>query len=289
MSIPPEILQSIQAEISYSPTSCETLPGGSISHVSKVSDGNREAVIKFNTLTAYPGMLEVEAKSLQMLAEHSDFQIPEVLMFGTTAQYQFIVMDYMQPADKHPDYWTQFARRLAGLHREQSERYGLPFNNYIGSLAQDNEPATDWVEFFYSRRLMRQVNLAERSETISPVEADRFRELEPVLRDELSIESPTLIHGDLWSGNVITGSDGHATIIDPAVYYGHREVDIAMAQLFGGFDTRFYDAYQEIFPLVPGWQFRAKLYQLYPLLVHVNLFGRNYMGQIDRILSHIGH
>jgi fructosamine-3-kinase len=154
----------------------------------------------------------------------------------------------------------------------------------MGALEQFNHQHTDGVTFFIQQRLMPQVKLALERKKIAAVHVHQFERLYIQLPQILPAEPPSLIHGDLWSGNVIEGPDGDACLIDPAVAYSHREADLAMTMLFGRFDDKFYDAYHSAFPLTQGWQERMDLWNLYPLLVHVNLFGDSYLTETVQIL-----
>jgi len=183
------------------------------------------------------------------------------------------------------DYWTDFGHKLAGLHRCSKENFGLDHDNYIGSLPQSNGSSSTWVEFFINQRLRVQLTLAKNGNNIPSQLLQSFDKLIQKIPDWLPEEKPALLHGDLWSGNVMVGSDGKVCLIDPAVYYGHREIELAFTTLFGGFDQSFYHAYNEEFPLAQGYEDRFDIYNLYPLLVHVNLFGSSYLSGIQTILD----
>jgi fructosamine-3-kinase len=145
-------------------------------------------------------------------------------------------------------------------------------------LLQSNEYTANWIDFFIEKRLKAQAGLAFYNGEIPRSLYDKFNDLYNKLPELLPSEKPALLHGDLWSGNVIVGSNGHVSLIDPAVYYGNREAEIAFTKLFGGFSSAFYDAYNEAFPLEKGFEERIDIYNLYPLLVHVNLFGSGYIN-----------
>ena len=172
------------------------------------------------------------------------------------------------------------------LHRAGAPGFGLEYHNFIATLHQDNTPCETWCEFYMSRRLLPQVRLAIDGGHGSPNWIGDFDRLAGKLPELAGPpEPPARLHGDLWGGNLHQNPSGHPVLIDPAVYGGHREIDLAMLALFGGVSERMYGAYHETFPLQPGWRTRIPLYQLYPLLVHVNLFGMGYVGQVERALT----
>ena len=173
---------------------------------------------------------------------------------------------------------------LAELHLQSSERFGLDHDNYIGSLPQQNSEHDSWVEFYRDERLISQMKLAEMGGRLTSKMKQGFDSLFLELENLFPNEKPSLLHGDLWSGNMMVAEDGSPSIFDPAVYYGHREMDLAMMALFGGFGDSWVSAYNELYPLEADWQERIPLGQLYPLMVHVNLFGGGYAGSVERIL-----
>ena len=175
-----------------------------------------------------------------------------------------------------------FGQSLARLHRHTAGYFGHTMDNYMGSLPQCNTRHENWNSFFVEERLTRQVDLARGYFSVSDLAA--FERLYSRMDDLIPVESPALIHGDLWGGNYMVGADGKACLIDPAAYHGHREADIAMTTLFSGFDDPFYLAYNEEYPLEKGWRERLDIFKLYPLLIHLNLFGSGYLGSVLSII-----
>ena len=174
---------------------------------------------------------------------------------------------------------------LAALHQHTAPSFGLDYDNYIGSLRQSNRPWDSWIDFFVHQRLEPQIRLA--TDNHQPIHALK-KKIEAFYKEISALlpkENPALIHGDLWGGNLLTDEKGYPCLIDPAVCFGHREAELAYTQLFGHFDRQFYHVYNESFPLEPGFKERADLYNLYPLLVHVNLFGGGYVQQSEAIVS----
>jgi len=241
-----------------------------------------------------PVMFEREAEGLRALAAATAVRVPEVLAVSDEA----LVLEMIREAPKKRGFAEAFGRDFARLHDYKGRTSGFPHDNFIGSTAQRNEPldgpweeaaadgGSGWPEFFMERRLRFQARLAERKGH----GGDLLRLLdraEQRIGDHLSaaIEAPCILHGDLWGGNYIVDERGEACLIDPAVYYGHREADLAMTRLFGGFEPTFYRAYEEASPLAAGHQERLPIYQLYHVLNHLNLFGGAYFEQSRRILQ----
>jgi fructosamine-3-kinase len=260
------------------------LGGGSINQVYKVILPDQTLVMKVNRNDRYPGMFLAEAKGLQLLRQPDAPYVPEVIAQSVIGNYQFLLLEYLDKAPRRKEYAERFGCSLAALHRNTHAYFGLDHDNRMGALEQFNHQHTDGVTFFIQQRLMPQVKLALERKKIAAVHVHQFERLYIQLPQILPAEPPSLIHGDLWAGNVIEGPDGDACLIDPAVAYSHREADLAMTMLFGRFDDKFYDAYHSAFPLTQGWQERMDLWNLYPLLVHVNLFGDSYLTETVQIL-----
>lgn len=258
--------------------------GGCINHGGKLKIGTDDCFLKWNDDAKYPGMFEAEARGLRLLYEADAIRIPRVIGTGRRVPWQFIIMEFISGANRARNFWDLLGRQLASLHRTTRQSYGLDHDNYIGSLRQLNTPRDSWVEFFINQRLQVQLKLAADTRRIGPSVLKRFEQLYTRLPGILVDEPPSLLHGDLWGGNLIVDEKGEPVLIDPAVYYGNREIDLAMTTLFGGFDERFYAAYNEAFATASGLAERLDIYNLYPLLVHVNLFGEGYLGQVDAIL-----
>lgn len=258
--------------------------GGCINNGGRLQTAHGDFFLKWNYAKRYPGMFDAEAKGLTLLFDTHSVRIPRVVGTGVRDDYQFVLMEFIAPAARARNYSQMLGRQLAALHRTPWHQFGLDHDNYIGSLTQQNTPSRDWVSFFIEQRLNPQLKAGVDAGRIGKDVASQFDALYRKLSDILSMEPPSLVHGDLWSGNVIVDDSGNPCLIDPAVYYGHREVDLAMTELFGGFDRSFYDAYDEAFPTQPGLQERLDIYKLYPLLVHVNLFGGGYLGEVRSIL-----
>lgn len=259
--------------------------GGSINSCFHLKTGKGSYFIKINDAKKYPDMFETEVKGLSLLKPASTFHIPEIYFIDEHNGRSFLLMEFIQSDTETAGFWGNFAKSLAELHRNTADNFGLDHDNYIGSLKQYNKPKSSWTNFYIENRLAVQEKMARDSGKINFVMSKKFDRLYSKLENLFPEEKPALIHGDLWSGNFMTDPEGKPVIIDPAVYYGHREMDIAMSQLFGGFSAKLYNFYQEYFPMEKAWQERMDLYQLYPLMVHVNLFGGTYAMQVKGIME----
>ena len=235
-----------------------------------------------------------EAAGLSAIEATGVIKTPEILCTGTDdgedVGYSFLLLKFIKSAKPRTDYWETFARDLAALHKadtkifELSGKFGFFQNNFIGARAQNNTPSDSWISFFRDNRLAPQFKDADSYFTAE--DRTKITKLLDHLEDFLiEPNQPSLLHGDLWSGNVMCGPEGKAMLIDPAAYIGHAEADLAMTELFGGFPEKFYDAYHEANPLEPGYENRRDLYNLYQLLNHLNLFGPTYLGPILSIVD----
>lgn len=258
--------------------------GGSINTAVRIFTSEGPFFIKFN-YAELEDMFEKEAKGLEILRQTDTIHIPTVRGYGKNGNKAYLIQEFVENGGQRPDFWQNFGESLAKLHAHTQRHFGLPFDNYIGSLEQSNQPVDNGIDFFVARRLRPQAGLALYNNTISKELYDRFERLYPALKSIIPAERPALIHGDLWSGNFLTNQHGRVSLVDPAPYYGFREAEIAFTNLFGGFDDEFYEAYNEAFPLEPEFSSRLPIYNLYPLLVHVNLFGKSYLPPIERLLK----
>ncbi len=267
------------------------LTGGCIHRVEQLQATSGDFCLKWSD-EATQEVFSCEARALQLLRSTHTVPIPEPLAWGSRDGKSYLLMTYVQAPDvggiRH---WEALGARLAQMHQTPAphDLFGLPYDNYIGSLRQSNDLLADGFAFFVERRLEPQLQSVHGAGLIDARWCERFHQLYPKLPHILPDERAVLLHGDLWSGNIIPDINGHGVLIDPAVYYGWREADLAMTHMFGGFDQRFYDAYVEHYPVHPGFQTRAGIYNLYPALVHVNLFGRSYLPGIESVLRyHLG-
>ncbi|MPM06161.1 hypothetical protein SDC9_52457 [bioreactor metagenome] len=270
--------------------SAKQVGGGSVCAAIEINTSEGRFFVKYSPSNKFPGMFESEKKGLELLAlAHTKLTIPEPILCdcdgGGTS---FLLMEFLESEIPEKNFWRNFGYRLALLHRNSSRQFGLKFNNYIGSLRQNNTFHSDWIEFFIKERLIVQFEMAVKNGFLKPESEREFDLFYKKLPNLVPVEKPALIHGDLWAGNYMSGPDGKAAIYDPSCYYGHRESDIAMTMLFGGFPNDFYANYNEAYPMEPGWRQRSDIFNLYPLLVHVNLYGHSYVSKtMDIIRSYI--
>ena len=258
--------------------------GGCINHGGTIDTSTGEFFVKWNNKSRFPGMFEAEKLGLKLLYDTNAIRIPKTIIAGGIEDLIYIVMENINTTGRKSDYWTMLGVKLAKLHSHKAEKFGLDHDNFIGSLAQSNITHADWVEFFITERLVKQIEIALNKGAISSTTVKQFDQIYTRFENLFPKESPVLIHGDLWSGNLITDDLGEPCLIDPAVYYGHREIELSMTKLFGGFDNEFYQSYHEIMPLENGFEERVEVYNLYPLMVHVNLFGGHYLQEVEFIL-----
>lgn len=261
------------------------LGGGCINNGGKLETSVGSFFIKWNDIENFSGMFEAEAKGLHLLSTTGTIVAPNVVGNSFTDLHQFLLLEFVESNSTSANFWNVLGRQLAALHKIENECYGLSHDNYIGSLPQRNDWRNSWIDFFIELRLLPQLSRAINSGRIDASASKKFEILFKKLPVLLPNEEPSLLHGDLWSGNVIADQHGAPCVIDPAVYFGHREVELAFTKLFGGFDAGFYESYEEVFPVTSGFESRVDLYNLYPLLVHVNLFGGSYSRQVMMILN----
>ena len=276
-----------------------------VAHTDRVSGGdiNKAYALTLNTGSRIfmkanakenAGFFTAEAAGLSAIAATGAIGTPQILCTGTDdgeqVGYSFLLLSYIESGPKRKDYWESFARELAALHQADSSafvpggKFGFVQDNYIGARPQANGGCESWTAFFRDRRLAPQFKAADR--WFSAGDRSRITKLLDHL-DTLLVEPerPSLLHGDLWGGNVLCGPEGKALLIDPAVYVGHAEADLAMTELFGAFPAAFYAAYREVRPLQAGYEERRDLYNLYQLLNHLNLFGGSYLGAVRSIVA----
>lgn len=258
--------------------------GGDINRAFRVSTATVDFFVKTNT-TQFPQMFSKELAGLDRLRATNTLEVPTSKLCGEADGNQFLVLTWIESARSAPDYWERLGQGLACLHRTVEDQYGLSQDNYIGSLQQRNTWMASWPEFFGQRRLLPQLQMGLRSGALP---SSLLRQAEKLIAKLTGLlpECPesSLLHGDLWSGNVMTGASGEPVVIDPAVYFGHREVELAFTHLFGGFPQTFYAAYDSVWATEAGFTERRDLYNLYPLLVHANLFGGHYVTRVTSVI-----
>lgn len=274
----------------FSPARQSSLEGGCINQAFKLGDGRRGFFVKTNRADRLD-MFEAEFTGLEEIRDAQAIRVPQPICLGTTGQHAWLVLEYLDlatPGLIAPGNSADFGRRLAQLHHQTTPQFGWKRGNTIGSTPQINTWSDRWIAFLGEQRLGYQLRLAHKNgyakqlvaqgERLIAHLADFFPGYQPVA---------SLLHGDLWGGNAALTTSGEPVIFDPAVYYGDREVDLAMTELFGGFDRDFYAAYGEAWSLDPGYATRKTLYNLYHILNHANLFGGAYPSQAESMIQRL--
>ena len=260
---------------------CTPVGGGSINHTFRmILNGDRHYFLKVNETDKFPGMFEEERIGLEMLEAAKATRIPAVIGNPLVNSDQILVLEWIGQGPRTSRFWKQFGEQLAALHNVQDDQFGFTRNNFMGALPQSNRQHADWHRFFISERLEPQLKLALDKKLLSAKEANQFEKLYTRLPQIFSPSRPVLLHGDLWSGNFLCDEQSRPVLIDPAVYFGHPSIDLAMTTLFGGFDKSFYDSYNYISPFPTNYHEQWEVCNLYPLLVHLNLFGESYRPAI---------
>ncbi|HVO72735.1 MAG TPA: fructosamine kinase family protein [Ignavibacteriaceae bacterium] len=276
MKLNSRIESIIEKETGSGIKSVQSLSGGCISNAYKLEFNS--GLIAFLKMNPDGSMFRKEADGLVELGKANAIRVPKVIFCGD----DFILLEYINEGRRSKTFFEDFGAGFARLHEFTGDHFGFYEDNYIGSTVQMNIPVEkeklNWIEFYLNKRILFQFKLAEKNGYSSQELHKGIKKLESKIGEILSgsEEPPALLHGDLWSGNYITDEKGNACLIDPAVYYGHREADLAMTKLFGGFTREFYYAYNECFPLKPGYEYRENIYKLYHVLNHLNLFGTGY-------------
>lgn len=286
-NIPQPLLELLVKHLGNKPEilSFEEKGGGSINSAAIIRTGQGTFFAKWNTVKGREGMFKAEEHGLNLLASANEIKLPKPIGSTEDDENCYLVMEYLESGDFGFDFWEVFGERLARLHKHTHEKFGLDRNNFIGSLPQINTQHNSWTSFFVQQRLEPQLKMAVDSGKADAQVVQKFEKLYAKLNEIFPVEKPSLIHGDLWGGNFMCTIDEEPAIYDPAVYYGHREMDLAMTRLFGSFDGSFYESYHEEFPLEPGFEKRSDICNLYPLLVHVNLFPGSYIQSVKHIVN----
>ncbi len=274
---------SILNKLPFTPQSIAEVHGGDINKTFCINTGNQRFFLKVNSAGLYPGMLKLEADGLDLLRNNTRLKVPDVIQTGLADEYQLLLLEWLDE-DLTSSAAYQFGQGIADLHQVSQDTYGFKENNYIGRLPQINTLTPGWPDFYAHCRILPLVKILYDRHQLSSADTAQAKRFCSIIKDIFPEEKPALLHGDLWSGNYIRVTGEQTAIFDPAVYYGHREMDIAMTKLFGGFKEEFYTGYQDIYPLEKGWQRRLPFAQLYPILVHAVLFGEHYVNDVKSTL-----
>lgn len=261
----------------------EPVGGGCIHNARRLQTDAGDFFLKYNSADESDNF-HAETKGLRLLGAAGALRVPQAIATGADGSHAWLLMEHIPSGGRQKGFWEDFGRGLAALHGHGADAFGLDHANFIGRLPQRNTWHGTWVDFFREERLEPQLRLAE-AKNLAPSTLRRdFERLYLRLEELMPEDAPALLHGDLWSGNFMVDAAGAPVLIDPAVYYGHREAELAFTRLFGGFSEAFYRAYAEAMPLQAGWEERVDLFNLYPLAVHLNLFGRGYLPEIQSTL-----
>lgn len=258
--------------------------GGSISQAAIIKTREGHFFLKWKkALGSNPFV--IEQQDLNLLRLNTDLKIPEILAFGETEGRFYLLIEAIDVGSNTPAYWESLGVGMAHLHRKTAQEHGLSYNNHIGRLEQKNAFKASWHEFFITMRLNVQLELALKNKLVDSRFSRKFTHIYKTIPHLIPDLPPSLLHGDLWSGNILATSRDKACLIDPAIYYGSREIEIAFTYLFGGFDPLFYESYTNTFPLMEGFEERVPIYNLYPLMVHANMFGATYLNAVESIID----
>ena len=264
-----------------------TVGGGCINNGAHVTGDRGSAFLKWNLSEKFPNMFFAEEAGLQILESSNTCRIPEVIGVYEGDVHSGILLEWIEAGPASEESWSKFGQDLARMHSFTSDQFGLDHMNYMGSLRQYNGYHQSFPVFFQEERLIPQINLAAGNGFLDQSDINAFDRIFRWLEENMPDEQPALVHGDLWSGNVLFDSEGHGVLIDPAVSFSSRHIDLAMTTLFGGFHDSFYTGYAEVEPLPLEHRRIWDIMNLYPLLVHVNLFGSSYLSQVRQILRSI--
>ncbi|HMF72241.1 MAG TPA: fructosamine kinase family protein [Flavitalea sp.] len=264
----------------------QTLTGGSINSVYHLEVNKQEHFCcKINTADKFPSMFGIEKTGLEHLGTQKVIRVPKVIACEKLSDHQVLILEWIEPGSRLPVFWKKFGQQLSQLHEIRGTAYGLDHNNYMGAMKQSNIQSSSWSEFFYNERIIPQAKLAVDNQLLTLDQAKKFERLPSQLGNIFDDNRPSLVHGDLWSGNFLCDIEKQPVLIDPAIYYGHPAVDLGLTTLFGGFDKSFYEAYNYYSPFASNYMEQWDCCNLYPLLIHLNLFGRGYLGDILEIIG----
>jgi protein-ribulosamine 3-kinase len=281
VNVPQDVLEWLGEQGLGEPVERQSVAGGCINNGARLRTSDGSSFFLKQNASAPADMFLREAEGLRALSMADGPLTPRPLLVGS----DYLLLDDLAPAAKGADYWSTFGRQLAAVHARESDTFGFDHDNYLGSTPQPNPSSTDGFAFFRQHRLLFQAELAHRGGRLPDRDLGRVQRLADRLPELVPAQPASLLHGDLWSGNAISGPQGQPAWIDPAAHYGWAEAELGMTTLFGRFPEAFYRGYEEVRPLAAGWRQRLPIYNLYHLLNHLNLFGSSYLPQVQSVLS----
>jgi fructosamine-3-kinase len=275
-----ELFSTNTNEISFG-----SVGGGCINETHRINFGNKKFFCKINSATKFPHLFQKEANGLKLIAQEHVIKVPAVIDCFETNGQQVLLLEWVNEGERTESFWKKFGEQLATLHQVPNEHFGLNEDNYMGSVPQSNQQTSNWIDFFIHQRLQPLIDNCLSQNLLQPKNQLQFESLYKQLPSIFEQEQkPSLLHGDLWSGNFMCNQNEEPVLIDTAVYFGHPSIDLGMTTLFGGFRYAFYEAYNYHSPLPPNYKEQWEVCNLYPLLIHLLLFGRSYLSQIERTL-----
>ena len=280
-----KLLIHISNVLEESISKVQSVSGGDISKAYLIETSQQKYFLKVNSNNNALSMFNAEKIGLETIANTNTIATPKVFASSIFQNNAFLILEFIESKSPNNKDFENLGHKLAELHKHQSSDFGFFNDNFIGSLLQHNNIHPNWAKFYISQRLLPQIELANSKKLLEQKDVPNSETMQKVCNDIFKQVSPSLLHGDLWSGNYLISTEGKPYLIDPAVYYGHSEVDIAMSKLFGGFGTSFYETYHSSFPKTQEFDARIELYQLYYLLVHLNLFGKSYYNSVKQIFN----
>ncbi|MEM9362561.1 MAG: fructosamine kinase family protein [Bacteroidota bacterium] len=263
-----------------------SVSGGDIANAFVVETVSDRFFVKTSTESWAEDLFKSESRGLKQLEATQTVKVPKVYAEGLMNQTGYLVLEFIESKSPNAKDFERLGHKLAELHLiPQTNQFGASFDNYIGHLPQNNSLESNWVTFYIEQRLLSQINLAKQRGFLTRDTIPSKAKMERVCHSIIGKVDPSLLHGDLWGGNFLIALDGTPVLVDPSTYVGHSEVDLAMSRLFGGFSPSFYAAYHELIKRHPRQKDLTEMYQLYYLLVHLNLFGNSYRNSVLAIIN----
>jgi len=260
--------------------------GGCSNKTYRINFDNHQFFCKINSATKFPHLFQRETNGLELIAQQQIIKVPEVIDCFESNDQQILLLEWINEGERTENFWKKFGEQLAALHQISNDYFGLIEDNYMGSVPQSNQQTDSWIDFFIQQRLQPLINKCLSQKLLLPNHQLPFENLYkqlPVIFE--GKQKPSLLHGDLWSGNFMCHENSEPVLIDTAIYFGHPSIDLGMTALFGGFHSAFYEAYNYHSPFPLNHKEQWEVCNLYPLLIHLLLFGKTYLPQIETILS----